>query len=86
MSEAQFKLVKISTNRETLLTGDLLVGRLVETGLALTEGFPSRRHAQITMNGADIWVEDLGSANGTFVNGTRIAAKTQIKVGDRVLF
>jgi pSer/pThr/pTyr-binding forkhead associated (FHA) protein len=86
MTEAQFKLIKISTHRETLLTGDLLVGRQVENGLALTEGFPSRRHAQITMNGGGIWVEDLGSANGTFVNGARIAAKTQLKVGDKVRF
>src|SRR5689334_7943122 len=86
MSEAQFKLVKVSNNRETLLTGDLLVGRQVENGLALTEGFPSRRHAQVTVKGTDITVEDLGSANGTFVNGARIAAKTPLKAGDRVRF
>jgi pSer/pThr/pTyr-binding forkhead associated (FHA) protein len=31
---------------------------------------------------AEVWVEDLGSRNGTFVNGEKIAAKTRVKDGD----
>jgi pSer/pThr/pTyr-binding forkhead associated (FHA) protein len=86
MNEPQLKLVKLSNGKEFPLAGEMLVGRNSETGIALTEGFPSRRHAQVTVVGADAFVEDLGSANGTFVNGARIMTKTPIRHGDRVRF
>jgi predicted component of type VI protein secretion system len=33
---------------------------------------------------ADVWIEDLGSRNGTFVNGTRIEARTKLADGDMI--
>ncbi len=86
MSEVPFKLIKLSNGKEFPLTGDMLVGRNAETGLALTEGLASRRHAQLTLAGTEVWVEDLGSANGTYVNGARISTKAALKIGDRVRF
>jgi pSer/pThr/pTyr-binding forkhead associated (FHA) protein len=44
----------------------------------------SRRHAQISTRDGQILVEDLGSTNGTFVNGERIAAPTPVRPGDHV--
>jgi hypothetical protein len=44
----------------------------------------SRRHARIQTSDADITIEDLGSTNGTFVNGEKIK-RTALKEGDRVL-
>jgi pSer/pThr/pTyr-binding forkhead associated (FHA) protein len=44
----------------------------------------SRRHAEIRTSGGSLGIEDLGSTNGTFVNGSRVAADTALGVGDRV--
>lgn len=44
----------------------------------------SRKHAQITADGGGYRVQDLGSSNGTFVNGARIAADTVLQPGDEV--
>ncbi|MCC6191128.1 MAG: FHA domain-containing protein [Anaerolineales bacterium] len=45
----------------------------------------SRRHAQLTLSGVDLLVEDLGSSNGTFVNGERLSAARRLAPGDRIL-
>jgi hypothetical protein len=44
----------------------------------------SRKHARITMQQDQIWIEDLGSTNGSFVNGEKIK-RARLKEGDRVL-
>jgi predicted component of type VI protein secretion system len=44
----------------------------------------SRRHAAIRDQGGSLAIEDLGSTNGTYVNGTRIAAVTVLNAGDEV--
>jgi pSer/pThr/pTyr-binding forkhead associated (FHA) protein len=48
--------------------------------------FVSTVHARVFRRGDDVFVEDLGSRNGTFVNGERISATTKIRRGDRVQF
>src|SRR5436309_3376374 len=42
----------------------------------------SRQHARIWDDGGRLTIEDLGSSNGTFVNGTRITAPTPLQPGD----
>jgi hypothetical protein len=44
----------------------------------------SRRHAKISVEGGDIFLEDLGSTNGSFVNGEKIT-RTKLAEGDRIL-
>ena len=44
----------------------------------------SRRHARVSVSGDQIAIEDLGSANGTYVNGQRITTATALRAGDRV--
>ena len=46
----------------------------------------SRRHAEVVRNGAQVIVRDLGSTNGTFVNGAKIAGDTTLRPGDNVQF
>src|SRR5882762_5538562 len=70
----------------TLIGGGLTVGRSAECGLRLTEGSPSRQHARLILEGDQLWVEDLGSTNGSFVNGVRIEARTLLKNGDALRF
>jgi hypothetical protein len=52
--------------------------------MVLVEDMVSRRHARIACSETQIVIEDLGSTNGTFVNGEKIT-KTTLKEGDRVL-
>jgi len=65
---------------------DTVVGRSDDCDLKVSDGHPSRRHARLTIEDAALWVEDLGSANGTFVNDRQITAKTRLHHGDRVAF
>lgn len=70
-----------------LLEGVHVVGR--EAGLTVplpNESTVSRRHAEIVRNGDSIIVRDMGSTNGTFVNGTRLIGEQSIRVGDSVQF
>lgn len=46
----------------------------------------SRRHAEITIAGNKLLIKDLGSANGTFVNGQRITEAAELRAGDHVKF
>ena len=62
----------------------ILIGRSSDLDMVLVEDMVSRKHARIAMQGEQIWIEDLGSTNGTFVNGEKIK-RARLKEGDRVL-
>jgi len=62
-----------------------VVGRDAGSGIRLDgDDFASSRHASIEPGADGVWVEDLGSTNGTFVNGERITARTLVRAGDAV--
>src|SRR5882672_8810209 len=62
----------------------IVVGRSSDLDMVLVEEMVSRKHAKIELKDGKINIEDLGSTNGTFVNGERIV-KGWLKEGDRVL-
>jgi pSer/pThr/pTyr-binding forkhead associated (FHA) protein len=64
----------------------IVAGRNPDCDVVLTEGHPSRRHAQITVKDGVAWLEDLGSANGTFVNDQQVAAPVALRSGDHIRF
>jgi len=68
------------------LEGETLIGRSDDCDLKISEGHPSRRHAVLTITDDGAWLEDLESANGTYVNERRISARTKLSSGDRVSF
>lgn len=61
----------------------LVVGRLPDCGIVLSDSNVSRRHAQLALEGSSVVVTDLGSTNGTFVNGRRVTRAT-VRPGDEV--
>jgi pSer/pThr/pTyr-binding forkhead associated (FHA) protein len=67
--------------------GETSVGRDTSNGLALAgESTVSRHHAVCIRSGSSVTVRDLGSSNGTFVNGVQVASDTALKPGDQVQF
>lgn len=62
----------------------IIIGRSSELDMVLVEDMVSRKHAKITLTGGKITIEDLGSTNGTFVNGEKVKS-SRIKEGDRIL-
>ena len=61
------------------------VGRKVDKDLVITDPRVSRDHAQITQEGKEFFLVDLGSKHGTFVNGERVQ-RQKLERGDRLEF
>ncbi|MFN8034729.1 MAG: FHA domain-containing protein [Acidimicrobiia bacterium] len=69
------------------VTGEVTVGRAGGCSLVLADDtFVSQVHARVFPRNGRLWVEDLGSTNGTFVNGTRVTQATRVRRGDHVQF
>ena len=62
------------------------VGRQTESDLFLNSSHGSQRHAELFLRGGDLWVRDLGSTNGTSVNGTHVTTARQLADGDIIHF
>lgn len=67
-----------------LRSDSLVVGRALDADLTLSDPFLSRRHSRFFRRGPDLFVEDLGSRNGTCVNGLTIQQPTVVRPGDEV--
>ena len=69
------------------LEGDqLTIGRDSTNDITINDAEISRRHARLTFQGGKYVLEDLGSTNGTFVNGQRLAGPRVLKAGEVVSF
>lgn len=83
----QPRLVSADGDELPLEEGELTVGRDAGLGLSLaTESTVSRKHAVVARSGSTVRVTDLGSTNGTFVNGVRLSGDTTLQPGDTVQF
>ena len=60
------------------------IGREQDCQLRPKSADISRHHCVITQEGEELFVRDLGSSNGTFVNGQKLSGETKVKIGDRV--
>ena len=62
----------------------ILIGRDAESNFVADDASVSRQHAQIIDYGTYYTVVDLGSTNGTYVNGRRVASETTLHAGDQL--
>jgi len=68
-------LVLANGERVAVADKPLSIGRLAECDVVLADDSVSRRHAEVRRQGSEIMVVDLGSTNGTKVNGERVAER-----------
>ncbi len=67
-------------------TGTFVIGRHGDNDVQLSDACVSRKHAEIRFDGERWWVKDLGSGNGTYLNGLRIeeaplSEKAELELG-----
>jgi pSer/pThr/pTyr-binding forkhead associated (FHA) protein len=66
------------------VTGPLILGRSAEADVVLQDPYASDFHVRLAFQGGEVRLHDLGSTNGTLVNGERVVAPLSLHRGDRV--
>jgi hypothetical protein len=75
-------IVMPSGDRIELSDGRNLIGRLADCRIIINDGNTSRHHAEIHRSGSGFVINDLGSTNGTFLNGERLTGDRRVTDGD----
>jgi len=86
-STARLKVVEPPEQRGRVvdLTSEVTFGRSSGCGMALEgDSYASSLHARVFPRDGDVWVEDLGSTNGTFLNDERLTGPARLQRGDRL--
>ncbi|PJA40051.1 MAG: hypothetical protein CO182_08405, partial [Lysobacterales bacterium CG_4_9_14_3_um_filter_62_6] len=79
--------IRSETDGSLTPIGDgIAIGRSGDCELCIDQSVVSRLHARISRRGQQLWIEDPGSTNGTFVNDLRVSVAVPIKAGDRLRF
>jgi len=74
----------LGTREIPLGQGENVLGRDLGSVIRIDSPRASRRHAVIHVSAAEAVIEDLGSKNGTLVNGSRVESPTRLRDGDRL--
>ncbi len=86
MRRVQIRLEHLSGPEDGKIVGfskeRVRIGRSEDCDLVLAhDGTVSRRHAELVREGERLFIEDLGSTHGTFVDGQRISGRTEVRSG-----
>lgn len=79
-------LTTVDGTMHPLLEDESLIGRVAGNSVILTDGSVSSRHARVLRTHEGFLIEDLGSRNGTFINGDSVTDKRLLHDGDTVRF
>ena len=74
----------LSGTRITLGNQPVLIGRADDSTVVLTDDYASTRHARLSQHGADWYVEDLGSTNGTYLDRDKVTTAVRVPIGSPV--
>src|SRR5437660_1494573 len=75
----------IAGRRYKLAEGEYIIGRRSDCQIFVPDMRVSRQHARLWQDGEDWQIEDLGSNNGTFVNGVKVQSATRVRHDDEIL-
>lgn len=76
---------KARKGQQVPVAAELTIGRAEGCTLSLPDDtFASQVHARVFVSEGRVWVEDLGSTNGTYLNGTRVGQPAPLRPGDRI--
>ncbi|GAV32085.1 ftsZ-interacting protein A [Coriobacteriaceae bacterium EMTCatB1] len=67
------------------LDGPVIIGRSPDADLVIADGFVSALHARVTPDGSEAIVEDLGSTNGTVLDGQPVTRPLRARAGSRIV-
>jgi hypothetical protein len=81
--EAVFRLLW-GVREVALAEGENVLGRDPDCAIPIDDATVSRHHARIVIAGGDAALEDLGSKNGTFLRGARVAGSESLRDGDAI--
>jgi hypothetical protein len=70
--------------RSFSLDGELTLGRAPTSDVRVDDPFASAAHARIFQNGQFMYIEDMGSTNGTYLNGRQLATAQQLQPADTI--
>ncbi|GAB0102599.1 response regulator transcription factor EmbR [Nocardia sp. JMUB6875] len=77
-------LLYVDDGRRFEVRGPLTIGRSIDNDVRLADAKTSRYHARLAPDGDELRIEDLDSANGVYVNDTRIRGPVRLTTGDRL--
>ncbi len=66
------------------VAGPVIIGRSPGSDIVIADDFVSSRHVRVTPSASGIMAEDLGSTNGTVVNGDQLRGAVGLTVGDEI--
>ena len=74
----------LGQSQEFTLETELVIGRDSACDMVFDDPAISRRHVRVFLAGGVVYLEDLGSQNGTFLNGARVEMASILRSGDEI--